>query len=306
MERDVRYLTVGVVVLVLLGASLAFAIWQAGGLEGAERERYTVAFEGDVSGLSQGSSVRYRGVEVGRVTAVRMLADQPEVIHVDIAVRPGTPVTRETVARIQPQGITGMSYIGLSTPSPGPPPQATDGARHPLLASAPSRLERLGEDLPNLAGDLSQVAQRLERALSDENVANLERILDRSAELVGRLNRLGERADGLLGRAGRTLEGVDRATGTARRNLDELGSVAPPAREALVAVQGLSERLDRLVARSGPDVARFSESGLPELRALIGETRTTLREVRGLARSLRENPGQLVAPPKRGGKEVPR
>lgn len=295
MERDVRYLTVGVVVLVLLGASLGFALWQGGGLEGAERDRYTVAFEGGVSGLSQGSGVRYRGVEVGRVTAVRLLDDRPETIHVDVAVRPGTPVTRETVARIQPKGITGLSYIGLTTPEPGPPPRQTAGARHPLIDAAPSRLDQVTENLPEMAGDLAKVADRLERALSEDNLRHLEAVLARAAELGERLNGLSGRADAVLERAAHSLGEVDRTAASARETLRELRGVAPRADRALAALTRLSERLEGQ-----------AEQGGPELRALLGESRRTLREVRDLARSLKDNPGQLLAPPERGGKEVPR
>jgi phospholipid/cholesterol/gamma-HCH transport system substrate-binding protein len=298
MERDVRYLTVGLVVLVLLAASLGFALWQSGGLEGAARDRYTVEFPGGVSGLSQGSGVRYRGVEVGRVTAVRMVADRPEVIRVDIAVRRGTPVTAETVARIRPKGITGLSYIGLTTPAPGPPPQQPAGARYPIIPAEPSQIDRLTENLPGMAEDLARVADRLEQALSADNLKRIDRILARSAELSGRLNTLAERAEGSLGE-------VDRTARSTRETLARVREVAPQAEQTLQALHGLSERLDGLARRSGPEVERFAEQGLPELRDFLSEGRRTLRAVRELARSLREDPGQVLAPPETGGKEVP-
>jgi phospholipid/cholesterol/gamma-HCH transport system substrate-binding protein len=312
MERDVRYLTVGLVVLALIGTFLAFAAWQAGGFQSVDRDRYTVLVEGGVGGLSKGSRVRYRGVEVGRVLAVRLDPARPDTIRVDIGVAPSTPVTAETEARVKPQGITGLSFIELTTAAPGPPPPRRDDERYPVLAAKPSQLDRVLEDLPQVAEQVTAMAERLERVLSEDNVAHLERTLAGADQLSDRLNRLAERAGDLVGQAEGTLTEVDRTAASARRTLAKGRELMPPVKamvpevEATVAsMRALSERLDRLTRRNEAHIDRFADQGLDDLRLFLRDGRSTLAEIKALARQLRQDPSQLVYPPKGGGMEIP-
>ena len=72
MEREANYAAVGgFVVLIALLAGL-FVYWYAGVREHRDYRRYEIYFDGSVSGLSDGGSVRYLGVEVGRVVRIRL------------------------------------------------------------------------------------------------------------------------------------------------------------------------------------------------------------------------------------------
>jgi phospholipid/cholesterol/gamma-HCH transport system substrate-binding protein len=312
MERDVRYLTVGLVVALLIAGFIGFAVWQAGTYRVTDRARYTVPFEGGVSGLTKGSGVRYRGVEVGRVLAVRLDPDHPRDIRVDIGVEPSTPVTQDTEARIKPKGITGLSYIELTTDAPGPPPATPEGADYPVIQAVPSRFDRLLEDLPQVAEQVTRLAERMERVLSEDNVRQLNRTLARSSQLAERLNGLAARADRLVGRAEGTLAAVDRAAEEARVTLEEGGELVPRVRAmmpevaaTLANMRSLSGRLDRLAERNQGSLDRFAGEGLAELRLFLRDGRGTLAEIKALARDLRSNPSQLVYPQSGGGMEIP-
>ncbi|HKJ71864.1 MAG TPA: MlaD family protein [Gammaproteobacteria bacterium] len=312
MERDVRYLTVGLVVLLLIAGFLGFAAWQAGSFGATERERYTILFEGGVGGLNKGSGVRYRGVEVGRVAAVRLASDRPDAIGVDIAIQPHTPITEDTVARIKPKGITGLSYIELTTPAQGPPPPRKEGQPYRVIQARPSQLDRVMEDLPQVAGQVARIADRLDRLLSEDNIDSLSRTLDNAGELSARLNRLAGHAEGLVGKAEGTLGEVDRTAKQARETLAKgqelvprLRDMVPEVEATLAHMRSLSARLDRLSERHEGNLDRFAGEGLTELRRFLRDGRGTLAEIRALASELRSDPSQLVYPKKSGGMEIP-
>jgi ABC-type transporter Mla subunit MlaD len=46
-------------------------LWYSDTADGKATKRYEIYFEGSVGGLSEGSTVRYLGVDVGRVVAHR-------------------------------------------------------------------------------------------------------------------------------------------------------------------------------------------------------------------------------------------
>lgn len=305
MERDVPYLTVGLVVVLLIAVLAGFAVWQAGTYQTSDRARYTVPFEGGVGGLSKGGRVRYRGVQVGRVLEVRLSPERPDVVAVDIAVEPTTPVTEDTVAQIKPQGITGLSYIELATDTPGSPPPKPEDQPYPVIQPRPSQLDRLLEDLPETAERVTSIAGRLERVLSEENMAEIDRTLANARQLSGRLNRLAEQAGSLMERAENSLDKVDGTAEEARTALSQGRELIPEVEATLASMRSFSARLDRLSRRNEDQIDRFAGEGLEELRLFLRDGRSTLSEIKALARQLRNNPSQLVVPPEQGGLEVP-
>ena len=50
----------------------------------------------------------------------------------------------------------------------------------------------------------------------------------------------------------------------------------------------------------------FTRDGLPELERLLRDSRNAAVEVQGLARSLRDDPSQLIYQPPARGTEIPR
>ena len=72
MEREANYTAVGAFVLLIVTMAALFVYWYAGNADDRDYKRYEIYFEGSVSGLNRGSTVRYLGVEVGRVVAIRI------------------------------------------------------------------------------------------------------------------------------------------------------------------------------------------------------------------------------------------
>ena len=68
MERDAKYAAVALFALACIAAAVAFVWWYTGRGDRRDYTPYEIYFEGTVSGLSEGSPVRYLGVDVGRVT----------------------------------------------------------------------------------------------------------------------------------------------------------------------------------------------------------------------------------------------
>ena len=72
MDREANYAAVGLFVLLVAALAVAFVLWYSDTGDRREFTRYEVYFNGSVSGLSEGSTVRYLGVNVGRVAKIRL------------------------------------------------------------------------------------------------------------------------------------------------------------------------------------------------------------------------------------------
>ncbi|HPF27081.1 MAG TPA: hypothetical protein PK159_10850 [Steroidobacteraceae bacterium] len=58
MEREGNYAAVGAFVLLVIAMASFFVYWYAGGSDRRNNVRYEIYFQGTVSGLNRGSTVR--------------------------------------------------------------------------------------------------------------------------------------------------------------------------------------------------------------------------------------------------------
>ena len=70
METKANHLAVGSFVLASIAGLMFFVLWLGKAEIDRELDAYHIYFSGSVSGLSVASTVRYRGVPVGTVTAI--------------------------------------------------------------------------------------------------------------------------------------------------------------------------------------------------------------------------------------------
>jgi phospholipid/cholesterol/gamma-HCH transport system substrate-binding protein len=132
---------------VILGFLLAVAgiIWVGASSFFQKGQRYISYFDESVEGLQADSSVKYRGVDVGRVEQIRVAPDNKLVgVVMKINLRGDLPKT--TIAQLRAAGITGVKFIGLDRPSPEEQalsPKIDFFSEYPIIPTRPSEIQRL-------------------------------------------------------------------------------------------------------------------------------------------------------------------
>ncbi len=311
MERDAKYLIVGAFVLLVAALAAFFVIWYTGGRDQREYQPYEIYFQGSVSGLSEGSVVRYLGVDVGRVRAIGLdprAADRVQAIT-EIDVR--APISEETVASLGLQGVTGLLYIDLAR-SDGDKPlmPIVPSQRYPVIRSVRSDFDLLISSMPELFSKAAIAADRVTKLFSDENIAAVNNVVNNvssaSNELPGMLQEARGLAEDLRGTAVQieaAAAGVRQVTDSAGPDLARTMERVRTVAENLAAA---SARLETFVAENQNSISRFTDQGLAEMQQLIRDGRQAAQEFRELTRALKENPSQLIYEPRHTGVEIPR
>ncbi len=178
MENEKHYFRVGLY-LVLLSAGLAlFAVWLlSSGLR--HSIDYRIYFNESVSGLSLGSPVKYRGVNVGKVKQISIDKNDSQRIEIIAEIDDSTPIRVGTVASLKLQGITGTVFIELSGDAPPGAPKLKDEqhSKEPIIPSSPSSINAIMNQLPQIMDKLSHFADQLEKLSTDENIAHFDEVL---------------------------------------------------------------------------------------------------------------------------------
>lgn len=188
METDKYYMRVGaffLAVTVLAVFFLGMFIFEA---PENKFQRYAIYFEGAVSGLSEGSRVTLKGIDVGHVHSIGFYSYQDDMIEVLVDIEESAPIREDTVASVRFQGITGGSYIFLENKFPEQPPvylTRHEGQRYAIIQSDQSDLYAALSSAPEVLSKISSVSMQVEKMLNDENLETLSSIMDSIDEIIG-------------------------------------------------------------------------------------------------------------------------
>lgn len=310
MDREANYVTVGVFVLLVLLLGVGFVFWYSDTADGKATKRYEIYFEGSVGGLSEGSSVRYLGVNVGRVMRIGLDPRDAKRVRVVADIEEGTPVRSDTVARLSLQGVTGLLYINLQPREPGAEPlPPAPSFKYPVIPSAQSQFDVLIASLPDVVAKASETLNRINALLSDQNIAAV-------SATIGHAERATSAFPAAVADARTTFHELEEAATemqTAMTSLAELGgeggtnikAAAIDLRNAAASVAKSAARLDRMVGDNAENIDRFAGDGLAEFEQLMRETREAMQSIDALTKSLEKDPSRVIYRPAPAGVEVP-
>jgi ABC-type transporter Mla subunit MlaD len=264
--------------------------------------------DGTVQGVDVGSPVKFRGVQIGKVSQIGFSFNEygdPSaenrynyviiLMEIDRPMFPGmfsrdlTPMIERNVAeglraRIEPLGITGMNYIELN--------YVRDAAQFPKLSfdwtpqhyyipSAPGQLTSMLDSVNSIMADLKRL-----------NVAELQNglstLLDNLNQAVGdaELNKVSADLQGLIAQIQQTVReaNIDKVSADLQRLITDLDRSVDDAK-----IGEVSQDLRKLIAgvdRSNADLQKM-------LRNLEPSTRLNAAEVRAILKNLAETTANL-------------
>lgn len=296
MENKAHAIVAGLFVLLASALLVALAFWLT--RDTAIRKSYDISTSGNVTGLQEEASVRYRGVKVGKVTDIGFDAQVPGNVLVRIAVDEATPVSGSTYASLGFQGVTGIAFVQLDDTNESKQPLATDDSR-------PARI-------PMRAGLVDQLATQGTRILTE-----LEESSRRFNELLSPKNRQAL-ADSLqaLTQAAASLPPVTQEAGAAFRDMRAASASVSASAQAVREAAGEYRQLARRVQQPGGAVEQLQEGAgalaaagqsvrqgtLPRLNRAVDDADHAARQVGRAVNALADNPqsllyGPVVMPP---------
>src|SRR5665213_1095938 len=179
METKANYVAVGAFVLICMIGVVVTLLWLAGAQYSQEYEYFQTAFKGPVTGLGNGTTVRYNGIDVGHVTDLRFDPNDPQKVLATLQVKPDLHIRQDSEASIESQGLTGGSYVEISGGTKNSPELvATQRGQYPMIKAGSSTLQELEETAPQLVAKLNVVADRVNNLLNDKNRAHIAGILN--------------------------------------------------------------------------------------------------------------------------------
>ncbi len=278
METRANYFVVGVFVLVCMVGLVVAVLWLAGAQYREEYVLYESFFPGPVTGLGPGTIVRYNGIEVGSVRDVHFDPDDPRLVIAIFQVSPEVRPRTNSVASLETQGLTGVTFVQMSGGTPDAAFLTTkQGQQYPVIPARASALQQLSQTLPQLLERLNGVAENGRELLNADNREAVSAILVNIQAITAAINARTDKIDA-----------------------------------AFAQFQGLTERLEKTLETTDDTVMRVGKLAtttedkvksisVGELDRLLIETRATVTSLNRLASELERQPTGLLFGDRRPG-----
>jgi len=302
METRANYVLIGSFTLIISVCLLLFALWAAKYSASREWREFEVIFHEPVTGLSEGSSVLYNGLSVGTVSALALAPDDPRAVIARLRLQAGTPIRADTRARLSLPSLTGAPIIQLTGGHPDAPPLTSADGKTPIIRTEASALQ-------NIADTANLLVERLDRVLSEDNIARINGTLANLQQLTTVLAARDADIDALMRNAFTASQQLAATLTTTNRAMDgldqhlvqRLPDLIERLDHTLTGLDSVASSLDTILTDNRASMQQFASEGLPQLGP-------TLTELRALAEDLRQIGERFDAHPLRYllGRDAPK
>ncbi len=284
MENKSHALMAGLFTLGLLIAAILVAIWfnrDKGG-----RIPYEMATTLSVTGLNPQADVRYRGLDVGKVSTIEFDPTLPGRLLVKLDVNPDTPVTKSTFGTLAYQGVTGIAYVQLDD----------DGSNPVRLESSPEHIARI-EMRPSLLDTLQlrglailnqteQIVKRFNTLLAPENQQAIMTAVNHVNQAATEFAAIPHKLDPFLDK----LPALTAQAETTLNTMTRMGKNADALAIKLQAENGAVNKFSSASDQVGLLADRIDQEALPMMR----DARTTLRTLNRTLERLGDRPQSIL------------
>lgn len=298
MAKNVSNFTLGLFVVIGLFIGLAAVVWLGASRYFKTGSTYVTFFDESVQGLEVDSSVKYRGVDVGRVKKIEVAPDR-RLIEVVMTIYKENIVRPDTIAQNSLTGLSGTSFVSLS---PGKPedlanaPRIDFPVRYQVIPSKPSQFKQIVSetedavenlkqfDFKGLSGQLKSATKSLEDLLSDPR---LERIIAHLESASSRIDSTSQRIDEMVSRG--EVEDILREAKLALADIRDLVSGTQAEIEAMD-LPGTTRNADRLMDGLDLRTRRITE----DIRSALESLEETSGSLDKLIGRLNANPSDII------------
>lgn len=266
MTSQAKKLKIGLFVIASMFLAIVVLVWLGASRYFEETKTVAAYFSESVQGLEADSPVKFRGVPVGRVSAIR-LAPDGRLIEVIMSLNRNFKVTDDLGVKMNLLGLTGMKYLEIDTFPPNQKREAITNEfqpRYPVIATYPSDIKEFGSALDTLfqkvkTVDMQQISQnlvsvtgQLDKFLREGKLDRIEaealdafkEIRETSRKVHDEINRAQvskqtartfEKASGFLDESSETARNLDRMIRRTDKNLSYLTQKLDSAADNLIA-----------------------------------------------------------------------
>ncbi len=310
MENRAYAIAVGIFTLVL-GISMVFAYWWMSGSQ-QDRNEYIISSQLPVTGLSSEAIVKFRGVDIGKVTGISLDPTSQATVLISIEVEKNLKLSSAAYAELRRQGLTGLAYIDLNDESNNStvlPAGSKIPLRPTFLDDLMSKGPELTAQLEVLLRNSSQLTDSANRILTDidvqklnHTIANFEKVSEKVLPLINSATNMFSNANEIVSENNqiqlvKSLESAQQTFDAARPLINELSITA----------KKFNNSADQIANSTNQLTNTLEIETLPQLHTLTQNMNRSVIHFNQLIDAVEDNPQSIIfgnpVPPPGPGEE---
>ena len=288
MDTKINFFKIGLFVIAFVMALLILVFWLGKyGFEKKKFDEYSIYFKESVAGLNIGSSIKYKGFDVGSVSEIKLNPFNSEEIQVNISIKKGTPIKEDNYASLGNLGITGLKYIELKGGMNNSKLLEENEHGLKVIHSETSTFTNLVDSTTDITNELTIVLSQIKKLLNDENIKNISTTIVKTQNSMANIEQFSlylvnneKKLDELLANisllaknGNKSFESIDKSANT---------------------FKALSTELLAEVKKGNFDVRDLSKESFDKLNKVLNSLDGTLLQTQNLIDNLNQSPSDIL------------
>ncbi|HEN4769833.1 MlaD family protein [Legionella pneumophila serogroup 1] len=295
MESKTNYTIVGLAVLILTAGLLSAGLWLSVGFNQKEYTSYTVYLKESVSGLSVESPVKFNGVQVGYVKEIKLNKNDPRQVELLLNIEKSTPITTSTSATLISQGITGVTYVGLSAGSSELTPlRKMPGEPYPVIPSKPSLLNQLDAVLKEVAENVGAVSEKAQLIFNEENADNVRKSLANIERITEIIADKGQTIDSSLNNLDVFVANMAKASKQFPQLIKDLKTGISKFKSLADNMSAAGKDVSKTMIAGKNTIDQISQQAIPPAVILLRRLNAISANLEKVSNEMRQNPSVII------------
>ncbi len=305
MESRANYIIVGAFILLLGFGAIGFALWMGNYSNHKEYAYYYTYMHESVAGLPPDGSVKYMGVDIGKVKEIHIDPDDPTRIRIKLQLPKDFPVRKGMYATLKFTGITGIAYIEIVGGKRNAPLIKAEKDKIPVIPSKPSILARLGTSVSDVVAKITTSLDKISSFLNTSNMDRLENTLKNIEASSKSLEKImseknAKNIDTLLANladASKRSDEIFKAVKAIQATTEDIGregnKTLLSVQESAISFKHLSETLTEKLEKGDLNIRQLLQRTLAQSNQLMRASQTLIYQLQEDAELIKNSPRDL-------------
>ena len=288
MDTKINFFKIGLFVIALVTSLLILIFWLGKfGFEKKKFDEYQIYFKESISGLNIGSSIKYKGFEVGNVNEIKLNPLNSEEIQLNIVIKKGTPIKEDNYAILGNLGITGLKYIELKGGSNDSKLLQKDENGFRIISSKTSDLTTLVDSTTDLTNELTLVLAQMKKLLADENIKTISEILGKTQNSMTNVEQFSLYLVNNEKKIDELIKNINILAKNGNKSFESIDKSADSFKE-------LSSEILLEIRKGSFDIKDMSKESFDKLNSVLNNLDSTLLQTQTLIDNLNQSPSDIL------------
>jgi phospholipid/cholesterol/gamma-HCH transport system substrate-binding protein len=288
MDTKINFFKIGLFIIALVTSLLILIFWLGKfGFEKKKFDEYQIYFKESISGLNIGSSIKYKGFEVGNVNEIKLNPLNSEEIQLNIVIKKGTPIKEDNYAILGNLGITGLKYIELKGGSNDSKLLQKDENGFRIISSKTSDLTTLVDSTTDLTNELTLVLAQMKKLLADENIKTISEILGKTQNSMTNVEQFSLYLVNNEKKIDELIKNINILAKNGNKSFESIDKSADSFKE-------LSSEILLEIRKGSFDIKDMSKESFDKLNNVLNSLDSTLLQTQTLIDNLNQSPSDIL------------